>query len=46
MMAGAVALLSPVTVIEAPLTVAAIAWLPVRSLSGRTLTKDPPPPRV
>jgi hypothetical protein len=46
MMAGAVALLSPATVIEAPLAVSAVAPAPVRSLSGRTFTKDPPPPRV
>jgi hypothetical protein len=46
MMAGAVALLSTAAVIEAPFAPAAIAALPVRSLSGRTFTKDPPPPRV
>jgi hypothetical protein len=46
LMAGAVALLSPETIIEAPFAVSVVAASPVRSLSGRTLTKDPPPPRV
>ena len=46
MMAGAVALLSPATVIESPFVLAAVAASPVPSLSGRTFTKDPPPPRV
>jgi hypothetical protein len=46
LMAGAVALLSPVTAVEAPMAFDAPAMPRVRSLSGRIPTKDPPPPRV
>jgi hypothetical protein len=46
LMAGAVALLSPAMVIEATFALATMVAPSVRSLSGRTFTKDPPPPRV
>jgi hypothetical protein len=46
LMASAVALLSPAIAIDAPFAFTAIAAPPVRSLSGRIPTKDPPPPRV
>ncbi|MBL6614910.1 MAG: hypothetical protein ISP45_12930 [Reyranella sp.] len=46
MMAGAVALLAPAMAVDAPFVFTAIVAPPVRSLSGRAFTKDPPPPRV
>src|SRR5262245_12883400 len=46
LMAGVPALLLPAATIEAPFASSAPAALSVRSLAGRILTKDPPPPRV
>jgi hypothetical protein len=46
LMAGAVALLSPATVVEAPVAFQPPAAPSARCLLGRNPTKDPPPPRV
>lgn len=46
LMTPAVALLPPVADVDRPVVLHAPVRAPVRSLAGRTLTKDPPPPRV